>query len=92
MWIYDDMKIHMYDITSGELVKVLVGHMDHVVCTTFHTNNMELYSGGTDNAILVWSPKYKDINDVKEVLSSLLTTLTDSLGCCFSYRGSLYML
>eukprot|EP01098_Paradermamoeba_levis_P015157 TRINITY_DN7544_c0_g1_i1.p1 TRINITY_DN7544_c0_g1~~TRINITY_DN7544_c0_g1_i1.p1 ORF type:complete len:115 (+),score=32.07 TRINITY_DN7544_c0_g1_i1:62-406(+) len=58
--------ISVYNILTGERKDILRGHFENVTCCVFHPLYEELYSGGHDDTILVWSPKRKlEENDAK---------------------------
>ena len=48
-------KIFMLNTRTGVLVKTLLGHFNSVNCCVFREKEQELYSGGRDKTILVWS-------------------------------------
>ena len=50
----DDHDIHLWDISTGELVGRLRGHQDWVRCLTFSSDGKTLISGGDDGQVLQW--------------------------------------
>lgn len=48
--------IEAFDIKTGKLVNVLRGHYDIVSSCVFHPSLPQLYSGGYDKKILIWTP------------------------------------
>ena len=49
-------EIVLYELFSGKLVKKLRGHYGVVSSCLVSGRELEVYSGGTDSNILVWSP------------------------------------
>ena len=54
-----DSSIKCLDIKTGEVVNSLSGHYNSVNCCTLHPDYPELYSGGNDRVVLIWSA-YRD--------------------------------
>jgi len=52
--------ICVYEIKTGELIHTLKNHFKAVNCCCFHPTLQELYSGGNDGLINVWSPLSED--------------------------------
>jgi len=48
--------VKVFDMWSGKTVQTFRGHYDHVNCCCYSLQDQELYTGGTDRQILVWSP------------------------------------
>ena len=48
--------IVVYELFSGKKIKKLRGHYGSVSCCAVSGRELELYSGGSDSNILVWSP------------------------------------
>lgn len=48
--------IQAYDVWSGRLCSTFHGHYDFINCCSFNSQDQELYSGGNDRQILIWSP------------------------------------
>nr|XP_043615601.1 WD repeat-containing protein ATCSA-1-like [Erigeron canadensis] len=48
--------IKAFDVWSGKTNMTLQGHYEHVNCCWYSTHDQELYTGGNDRQILVWSP------------------------------------
>ncbi|CAD7702734.1 unnamed protein product [Ostreobium quekettii] len=46
--------VQVFDVATGDLQKLLRGHMDTINCCTYNTNTQELYSGGNDGSTIVW--------------------------------------
>ena len=49
--------IQAHRVRTGELESTLRGHFAPINCCALHPRYPELYSGGADNALLVWTPK-----------------------------------
>lgn len=49
--------IDAYDISTGKRQYTLHGHFRQVNCCYYHPDYQELYTGGSDRNILVWTPK-----------------------------------
>ncbi|CAI0464585.1 unnamed protein product [Linum tenue] len=47
--------VKAFDLWSGETSMVLRGHYENVNCCWFSSQDQELYTGGNDRQILVWS-------------------------------------
>lgn len=61
--------IEAYDIQTGRLVNVLRGHYDTVTSSVFHPSLPQLYTGGMDKKILIWTPMNEmneDMDDEEE--------------------------
>ncbi|ORX74214.1 WD40 repeat-like protein [Linderina pennispora] len=52
----EDRVVRVVDLAEGRIVAELHGHFDHPTCTAWRTGRMELYSGGSDSSVLVWTP------------------------------------
>lgn len=48
--------IGMYDVLSGQKLRVLRGHFSQVLCAAYHPHREEMFSGSNDREILVWLP------------------------------------
>lgn len=57
--------VKMFDIWSGKTILMLREHYDHVNCCLLTSDDQELYTGGNDRQILVWTPT--DMNSVEPV-------------------------
>ncbi|CAN0905695.1 WD repeat-containing protein ATCSA-1 [Linum grandiflorum] len=53
-----------FDVWSGKTSMVLRGHYENVNCCWFSCQDQELYTGGNDRQILVWSSSSKPQEDV----------------------------
>mmetsp|Transcript_35876 Transcript_35876/g.57994 ORF Transcript_35876/g.57994 Transcript_35876/m.57994 type:complete len:459 (+) Transcript_35876:115-1491(+) len=49
-------EVWMYEIHSGTLCKRLKGHFEGVNCCVYHPSREEMYSGGADRQILIYTP------------------------------------
>ncbi|CAI9116015.1 OLC1v1017059C1 [Oldenlandia corymbosa var. corymbosa] len=58
--------IKAFDFWSGKTVLSFRGHYENVNCCWYHTEDQELYTGGNDRQILVWSPPNSTANEVEE--------------------------
>lgn len=57
IFIPNGKSIDAYDIMSGKRQYTLHGHFRQVNCCYYHPDFNELYSGGSDRNILVWTPR-----------------------------------
>ncbi|XP_067120324.1 DNA excision repair protein ERCC-8-like [Centruroides vittatus] len=48
--------VEIFDLFTGEKLNTLVGHFNTVNCCAFRSTYHELYTGGNDRNILVWTP------------------------------------
>ncbi|XP_050364394.1 WD repeat-containing protein ATCSA-1-like [Argentina anserina] len=48
--------VKAFDMWSGRTALTFRGHYEHVNCCWFSSQDQELYTGGNDRKILVWSP------------------------------------
>src|SRR5262249_10858631 len=49
-----DQTIKLWDITTGQEVLTLRGHLDSVFCLAFSADGHQLASGSADNTVRVW--------------------------------------
>ncbi|KAL4235709.1 DNA excision repair protein ERCC-8 [Mactra antiquata] len=47
--------VDVFDMTTGKLQYALNGHFKQAICCYYHPDYHELYSGGSDRNILVWT-------------------------------------
>ncbi|KAE8657053.1 DNA excision repair protein ERCC-8-like isoform X3 [Hibiscus syriacus] len=59
--------VKAFDIWSGKMSLAFRGHYESVNCCWFSSQDQELYTGGNDRQILVWSP-CKPITDDTGIL------------------------
>lgn len=69
--------IHSYRVHTGEQLGSYKGHYEGVNCCVFHPLNEELYSGGKDNMILVWTPSFEAEGEEEEDMSDVGDTWSD---------------
>lgn len=50
----EDAKVYVWDLVSGEIVKVLEGHTSAVTSLSQHPKNQMLLSGSADGTIKLW--------------------------------------
>ncbi|XP_011014446.1 PREDICTED: DNA excision repair protein ERCC-8-like isoform X1 [Populus euphratica] len=48
--------VKAFDVWSGKMYVTFRGHYEYVNCCWFSSQDQELYTGGNDRQILVWSP------------------------------------
>ncbi|KAL9313076.1 hypothetical protein ACSQ67_018528 [Phaseolus vulgaris] len=48
--------VKAFDMWSGNTYTILRGHYECVNCCWFNQQDQELYTGGNDRQILIWSP------------------------------------
>ncbi|KAE9458784.1 hypothetical protein C3L33_09307, partial [Rhododendron williamsianum] len=58
--------VKVFDVWSGKTVQTFRGHYDHVNCCCYSLQDQELYTGGTDRQILVWSPSKLTSDELDE--------------------------
>ncbi|KAJ8762613.1 hypothetical protein K2173_008052 [Erythroxylum novogranatense] len=58
--------VKAFDIWSGRTITTLRGHYEYVNCCWFNSQDQELYTGGNDRQILVWTPSRLSPNDDPE--------------------------
>ncbi|XP_063396376.1 DNA excision repair protein ERCC-8-like [Mytilus trossulus] len=56
LFIPNRSNIDMFDVYSGEKIDRLKGHYNSVNCCKFHSPTQDVYSGGNDRNILIWTP------------------------------------
>ncbi|XP_033737189.1 DNA excision repair protein ERCC-8-like [Pecten maximus] len=56
LFVPNGTNIEMLDIFRGSQIDILRGHYMRVNCCIIHPHYQELYSGGSDRNILVWTP------------------------------------
>lgn len=55
-----------FDVWSGKTKMTLHGHYESVNCCWYNSQDQELYTGGNDRHILIWSPSNSISDDVDE--------------------------
>ncbi|KAI3785412.1 hypothetical protein L1987_44530 [Smallanthus sonchifolius] len=58
--------VKAFDMWSGKSRMTLQGHYENVNCCCYSTHDQELYTGGNDRQILIWSPLKLISDDVDE--------------------------
>lgn len=58
--------VKAFDIWSGKMSLTFRGHYESVNCCWFSSQDQELYTGGNDRQILVWSPSKTITDDTNE--------------------------
>uniref|UniRef100_A0A7N0TIJ6 DNA excision repair protein ERCC-8 n=1 Tax=Kalanchoe fedtschenkoi TaxID=63787 RepID=A0A7N0TIJ6_KALFE len=66
--------VKAFDFWSGSISKTFRGHYESVNCCCFNFHDQELYTGGNDRQILVWSPPRFTSADQVSQSPSILTT------------------
>jgi RNA polymerase sigma factor (sigma-70 family) len=56
-----DSTIHIRDAKSGDVLRVLSGHTDHVTCLAFSRDGKTLASGSKDRTVNLWDPATGEI-------------------------------
>eukprot|EP00794_Sanderia_malayensis_P015591 gene15591-17164_t len=63
VYVPSGISLVAFEISSGKELQRYVGHHDVVNCCYYDTNYQEIYSGGCDNQLLLWSPHLADTTD-----------------------------
>lgn len=50
--------VYVIEVYSGRIIRILHGHFNIVNCSYYRQSNQELYTGGKDRNILMWTPDY----------------------------------
>src|SRR5262249_30449173 len=50
----DDQTLRLWDVATGQELKVLIGHTDAVTCVVFSADGKRLLSGGRDTTLRLW--------------------------------------
>jgi DNA excision repair protein ERCC-8 len=58
VYVPSEGNILIYEIQTGEKVKALLGHYNCVNSCIFHPFYQELYSGGNDKNVLIWTAEH----------------------------------
>ncbi|KAF8406201.1 hypothetical protein HHK36_008286 [Tetracentron sinense] len=58
--------VKAFDVWSGQTSLTFRGHYEYVNCCWFSSQDQELYTGGNDRQILVWSPSKSEADEVEE--------------------------
>ncbi|KAL8230968.1 hypothetical protein R6Q57_000746 [Mikania cordata] len=58
--------VKAFDMWSGKSMMTLQGHYENINCCCYSTHDQELYTGGNDRQILVWSPLKLISDDMDE--------------------------
>lgn len=70
VFIPHDSNIDVFCLRTGAKLLRLVGHYNDCNTMVYHPYYNELYSGGNDRNIIVWSPKMFDIDPYEEHLKN----------------------
>ena len=57
LFVPEKSNVAMLDMSSGRCVKLLTGHYRNVKCLVYNPQQVELYTGGKDKKIHIWSPE-----------------------------------
>lgn len=80
LFIPNHSNIDMFDIYTGEKIDRLKGHYNSVNCVKVHHPTQDLYSGGNDRNILIWTPDTDSAyEDHVKAESELKNTVTEGL-------------
>ncbi len=86
-----DKTVRIWNLSTGEIQKVLNGHTSDVWSVAFSPNNMVLASGG-DDAVRFWDPRTGNILGVAEIPARSIKFSPDgTILSAFSWNG-LYLL
>nr|CAD7256860.1 unnamed protein product [Timema shepardi]CAD7568549.1 unnamed protein product [Timema californicum] len=55
VYVPSEGSIFLYNVESGEKINTLLGHYNSVNCCVYHPFYHELYSGGNDRNVLIWT-------------------------------------
>ena len=62
---HEDQKLRFYDISSGKLLKEMIGHSDSVSTVSIDSSGVYAFSGSHDGSLRVWDiRKYKCLYEV----------------------------
>lgn len=90
LFVPNRSNIDLFDIYTGEKIDRLKGHYNAVNCCKYHESTQDLYSGGNDRNILIWTPEtdsaYDDYlksqsslkEDLPEIRSNGITVMIDT--------------
>ena len=56
VFVGEKAAVRVFDIQTGREGRKLTGHYSTVTCLAYNQSRLELYSGGRDKHILLWSP------------------------------------
>ena len=56
LFVGEKAAVRVFDIVTGREARRLTGHYSTVTCLAYSQSSLELYSGGRDKHILLWSP------------------------------------
>ena len=56
LFVGEKAAVRVFDIETGREGRRLTGHYSTVTCLAYSQHSLELYSGGRDKHILLWSP------------------------------------
>ncbi|KAL5559176.1 hypothetical protein UlMin_035387 [Ulmus minor] len=59
--------VKAFDMWSGKTSQTFRGHYEYVNCCWFNSLDQELYTGGNDRQILVWSPPRMTSDELDEI-------------------------
>lgn len=62
LFVPEKSNVAMLDISSGRCVKYLTGHYRNVKCLVYNPQHVELYTGGKDKKIHIWSPETENLH------------------------------
>ncbi|KAL1921036.1 uncharacterized protein VTP21DRAFT_11671 [Calcarisporiella thermophila] len=74
----DDRQILVFELYDGRLVKRLRGSYGRVTSIAWRPGKLELYTGGTDNEVLVWAPFFPEDEREKKIQEAQKDTWSDS--------------
>jgi len=70
IYIPSEGSILVYELLTGKQVKTLLGHYNLVNSCRFNVMNQELYSGGNDRSVLIWTADQTQSEAYEEHISA----------------------
>lgn len=79
----DDKALRQYNVDTGGLLRIIVGHTDHCTACILSTDNRFLFSGSLDKSVAMfhipWAPTTADLKYIEDKVSQWLIAHSKSL-------------
>lgn len=72
LFVPNKANVYMMRLSDGRCISKLTGHFKSVTSCAFSPNHLELFSGSSDRAILIWDCQ-EDLKEEKAKTNSLMT-------------------